>query len=124
MSMFEKASRLKLRFTYKGLCSVEDLWDLPLQALDKIYRDLNSQKKEQSEVSLLNKVSKEDELLALKMNIVKYVVETLMQEQREKEEAASRKAKKQKILGIIEEKQEENLRNKSVEELTNLVNDL
>jgi hypothetical protein len=122
--MFEKATRQKVRFNYKGLCTVEDLWDLSLQALDKIYRDLNSQKKEKDEVSLLNQQTKEEELLTLKLNLVKYVFETLMKEKQEKENEAVRAAKKQKILGIIEEKQEEDLRNKSVDELSELVNSL
>lgn len=122
--MFEKASRQKLRFNYKGLCSVEDLWDLPLEALDKIYADLNSKLKEKKEASLLRKKSQEDEVLALKMNLVKYIVETRLEEQRQKEDEAARAAKKQKVLSIIAEKQDEDLRNRPIEELEKLVNDL
>lgn len=33
MNLFEIASREKYRFPYKGLISVEDLWDLTLPGL-------------------------------------------------------------------------------------------
>ena len=37
MSNFEKASKLKLRFsTNRGELSIEDLWDLSLESLDQI----------------------------------------------------------------------------------------
>ena len=60
--MFEKASRLKLRFEYKGLCSVEELWDLSVQELDNIYKVLNSKAKAMREESLLQEKTKEDQL--------------------------------------------------------------
>ena len=53
MNIFERATRMSLRFNFKGLISVEDLWDLSLQDLDSIYKILNSKLKQSSEESLL-----------------------------------------------------------------------
>ena len=122
--MFEKASRQKIRFLHRGQCSVEDLWDLPLTALDSIFKGLNAQSKAQKEESLLATKSQADEVLALQIAIVKRVVEVRLAEQAERQSAADKAAPKQKLLGIIAEKQDAELKNMSLEELTKLVNEL
>jgi hypothetical protein len=122
--MFEKAVRLKLRFTHKGLCTVEDLWDIPLESLDRIFKELNIKLKAQKEESLLETRSKEDEILDLKIAIVKHIVEVRLSEQKARAELVAKSAKKQKLLGIIAEKQDNALRDLSVDELTKLVDEL
>lgn len=122
--MFEKASRLKIRFNCKGFCSVEDLWDLPLRSLDSIFKQLNAEFKTQKEESLLDRKSQEDEILELKISLVRHVVEVRLQEQKAREDAATKAERKQKLLGIIAEKQDADLRGMSVEELTRLVDEL
>jgi hypothetical protein len=122
--MFEKATRMKLRFTHKGLCTVEDLWDIPLEALDRIFKDLNIKIKAQKEESLLETRSKEDEILDLKIAIVKHIVEVRLSEQKARKDIAAKSEKKQKLLGIIAEKQDNALRDLSVDELTKLVDEL
>ena len=122
--MFEKAVRLKLRFNHKGLCTVEDLWDIPLESLDRIFKELNTKLKTQKEESLLENRSKEDEILDLKISIVKHIVEVRLSEQKARTDLAAKSAKKQKLLGIIAEKQDTELRDLSVDELTKLVDDL
>lgn len=123
-NIFEKASRLKLRFAHKGLCSVEDLWDLSLSALDSIYKGLNAQLKQQSEESLLATKSAADEVLSLQIEIVKHIFEVKQAEQLARQSAADKAAQKQKLLGIIAEKQETELRSMSVEDLTKMVESL
>ncbi len=122
--MFEQATRLKLRFTHKGLCSVEDLWDLSLSSLDGIFKSLNKQAKTLSEDSLLVVKSSENKILTLKINIIKYIVEVRMKEELDKTSEAKKFEKKQAILGLIKEKQYEGLRNKSIDDLQNIYKEL
>lgn len=119
--MFEKAARLKLRFPFRGQCSVEDLWDLSLKDLDFIYKSLRRQQKEQEGESLLDAKSQANEVLDLQIDIVKHIVTVKLAEKEARENEAARAERKQKILAIIESKQEDELREKSVEELEALI---
>ena len=57
--MFEKASRMKLRFnTQRGVLSVEDLWDLPLIQLDNIAKHIIDVKLQEQEDRLLESEKK------------------------------------------------------------------
>jgi len=122
--MFEKAAKLKLRFAHKGLCSVEDLYDLSVEELDSIYKGINAKLKETKEESLLETKNAADEILELKINIVKHIVVTKLAEQQARENEALMAGKKQKLLGIIADKQDEELKGKSFDELNELVNSL
>ncbi|MCP3967524.1 MAG: hypothetical protein GY718_14425 [Lentisphaerae bacterium] len=122
--MFEQASRLKLRFNYKGVHSTEDLWEMPLEALDTLFKELNAQMKTQEEESLLETRSNEDKILALKIGIIKHVVETRLREQKVRENEVEKATKKQKLLGIIAEKQDASLHDMSVEDLAKLIDEL
>ena len=54
MNIFEFAARNKMRFAFKGMLSVEDLWDLDVKNLDSIFQGLNSQLKQTKEEGLLS----------------------------------------------------------------------
>jgi hypothetical protein len=121
--MFERATRLKLRFPFKGPCTVEDLWDLSVTALDGIYKALRNAQKEMDGESLLSE-KKENATLALQVDIVKHIVTVKQAEAEDKRRLVERKAQKERILEIIAQKQDESLKGKSVEELTALLNGL
>lgn len=122
--MFETAVRNKLRFPYKGEISVEDLWDLPVPSLDSIFKKLNVQAKQANEESLLDIKSKEDEVLDLKIEIIKYIVTTKLAEEKARLNAKERKEKKQKLSAILYSKQEQELQNKSADELAAMIAEL
>lgn len=115
--MFEIAVRSKMRFPYKGQISVEDLWDLDVNALDGVFKTLNSKVKVSQEESLLQTRSKESEELMLQIEIVKHIVSVKLAEAEARKNAEVNRAKRQQILGILADKQESDLKNKTPEEL-------
>ena len=123
-NMFEVATRTKMRFPFKGMISVEDLWDLSVQNLDKVFKALNSQRKEAQEESLLNVKSSEDEVLDTQIAIVKYIVGVKLEEQAARVKAAENKEKKQKIMALMAKKDDEAMENMSKEELQRLLDEL
>jgi hypothetical protein len=128
--MFEQASRLKIRFaTPQGLLSVEDLWDLPLTAkgrhaatanLDDIAIALHTKLKN-DDVSFVTDVTKPDPKAALAFEIVKHVIKVRLDEKRQAEDAKARVDQKQKILGLMAQKEDAELAGKSLDELRALV---
>lgn len=124
MNLFEVATRSKMRFPYKGNISVEDLWDLPLAALDSVFKTLNAQIKQTKEESLLSTKTKEDETLEMQIEIVKHVVSVKLTEKAARESALEKKEKKQKIMQIMAAKQDEALQNASMDDLQKMLNEL
>lgn len=119
--MFEKAARLKLRFNFKGAIGVEELWDLSLQNLDLIYKDLMSKAKLLTEDSLLESKTPEQELVDLRLEIVKHIFQAKQEENKTRLLKAEQTKQKERIMGIIADKQDEQLRQMPVEELMKLV---
>ena len=122
--MFEFATRTKMRFPFKGMVSVEDLWDLSVRDLDGVFKTLNAQIKKSQEESLLATKTKEDETLAIQIEIVKHIVKTKLDEAETAKQSKELKEKKQKIMEIIAAKQDESLHNASVEELQAMLDNL
>lgn len=129
--MFDKATRMKLRYdTSQGRLSVEDLWDLPLitntnkLSLDLIARDLHTQLKNAEDISFVIKGNKTNEVLQLKFDIVKYVIDVKLVEKEQQEQAKLNKDKKQQILDVISKKENEQLSGFSLEELKKMADNL
>ncbi len=129
--MFEKASRRKLRFpSPKGLLSVEDLWDLPLTSntgkanLDDIAKTLFAAMKE-TEISFVAPAKTEsDSDSKLAFEIVKRVIDVRLAENAAAAVAADNRKRKQLILDIIAQKQNEQLLGSSLEDLQKLADSL
>lgn len=130
--MFEQATRLKLRYsTTVGMIEIEDLWDLALTSttgrpnLDDVARALHRQlKSDDTNVSFVNTEAKPNAELQLAFDIVKHVIDVRVAERKKANEAQARAEQKQKILGIIAERRDEDLKGKPLEDLERMVNEL
>lgn len=115
--MFESAARGKYRFPFKGQVTVEDLWDLSPKDLDSIFKTLNAQSKKANEESLLASKSATDVVLDTKIEIVRYIVGVKLAEAEREKVAKENREKKQRLAELIADKQDAELREKSVAEL-------
>lgn len=116
--MFEKASRLKLRYKIgSGIVNTEDLWDLSLENLDSLAKSLNKSLKEASEESFIQKKTSANSALELKFELVKFVIKTKLEEAEKVKTASEKRAKKQLLMEIIAKKELEGLSSKSADEL-------
>lgn len=128
--MWIEALSKKIRFEYKGKISIEDLFDLSLNELDEIYRNLKKELDEYQQYSadsLLDKDVENDEAydeLQLKIDVVTAVFNHLKKQQEELQKKISLQNQRDKILGIIADKQDEELTNKSISELKEILNNL
>ena len=128
--LYKKAAQVKLRIqTCKGLLSVEDIWGLSLANLDASIRSLapavkNTQTAD-SDLDFLSSnsetKSEETSLLELSFEILKDVYMTKKEEANAKAKARETKEFNQKIMSLIAEKQENSLKDKSVEELMAMI---
>ena len=124
-TIFEKASRQKTRFPYRGMCSAEDLWDLPVGELDGIFKSLNAELRTKSEESLLDDqndmVSSE---LEMRVAIIRHIVHVKLVDAAAAEQEVARGQKKARIMAILADKQDEGLVAMSEEELAGMLEDL
>lgn len=123
-NIFEYAVRNKVRFPFRGMISVEDLWDLSLTNLDSIYKTLNKQVKQSEEESLLKTKTNVDTELEVQIAIVKHIVSVKLAEQEAREKAAAQKAQKQKIMAVIAAKEDAALQDASIDDLKKMLDGL
>ncbi|HXJ61960.1 MAG TPA: hypothetical protein VNU68_35430 [Verrucomicrobiae bacterium] len=118
--MFEKATRLKLRFeSSHGPLLAEDLWDLPLKSLDNLAVGLK-RSLETDTTSFINE-RKPDETVQLRFDIAKHVIDVRLNEAQQAKDAKDRAQKKQQILGILATRENAKLEGASEDELRALL---
>lgn len=116
-TLFVMATRRKFRFPFKGLISVEDLWDLSVKNLDTIFKALNAEARQANEDSLLATKSTADKELESKIEIIKFIVKVKQDEAAQRLVVAANKEQQRRIDEIIAAKQDQKLQDMSIEDL-------
>lgn len=113
MNTFEYVTRNKLRFpSTKGELTVEQLWDVPLRSrddfnLNTIAKAANKAWKDISEESFVEtKKTVVHERLEMVFEVVKYVIDVKLAEEKAAEKKAENAKEKARLLEILAEKQD------------------
>ena len=118
MNIFEQASKRSLRFnTAVGILSTEDLWNLVLTDLDTLAVSLKKTVDDTSVLSFINTTKKTNTDLILRFEIAKRIIEVRLAAQVKAANAKARKEERAKIMEIIDGKQDDALRKKSITSL-------
>lgn len=129
-SLYKQATKENWLFeSGNGALNVNDLWNLPLTSknnrpnLDDVARRLYNAIKETEDISFVNNsgLSASNTLLQQRLELVKDVIATRQAENEARNSERERQARNARIREILAEKQEDSLKNMSVEELQSLL---
>ena len=132
MNEYKLATQNKFRYaTPIGNISTEDLWDLELTnehgkkqiSLNAIAKSIAKELKEINEEDFVQIKPKSDitAILEAKLAIVKDIITSKIEREKQKSDENNRKERNAKILEIIAEKQNNALASKSIDELMELM---
>lgn len=121
--MYKQAAMKKFRFeTPQGYATIEDLFDLPLTSkrsanLNDIAIGLYQRIQGEHTISFVGDTPSASNQLTTMLELVKDVIATRKEELARRTKAAENAVAKQKIMAIIEQKNDAALSEKSIEEL-------
>ena len=127
MNIWLECLRRKIRFSYNGSqqISAEDLFELDAKELQSIYRMYSKEYKDCTEDVLdVSIESEEAENALIKRDIVRNVYTVILTEKMAIQHAREKEATRQEILAIMAEKQKDELKDLSIEELQERLDNL
>ena len=127
MNIWLECLRRKIRFSYNGSqqISAEDLFELDAKELQSIYRMYSKEYKDCTEDVLDASIeSEEAENALIKRDIVRNVYTVILAEKMAIQNAREKEATRQEILAIMAEKQKDELKDLSIEELQEKLDNL
>ena len=120
MNIWLECLRRKIRFDYNGKQQInaEDLFELNAKELQSIYRLYSKEYRDCTEDVLDTSIeSVEAENALIKRDIVRAVYTVILAEQMAKQDAIEKEETRQEILAVMAEKQKDELKELSIEEL-------
>lgn len=124
-NLFIRATRQKLRFkTPVGRVGVEDLWDLSLEQLNTLAKQLNKAVKEVEEPDFLAEEKPKSVEEKLSFDVVLYILNQKKTEKDAAMQAAETKRKKARLLDALARKQDASIDAMSEDELKKAIEEL
>ena len=117
MNVWLECIRKKIRFNYKGLISAEDLFDLSVSDLQGIYRMYAKEYDDLTQYQLDDSIDEGATDALIQRDIVREVYTVKLAEKMARQNAQAKEETRQEILSIMAEKQKDDLKNLSMEEL-------
>lgn len=117
MNVWLECIRKKIRFNYKGLISAEDLFDLSVSDLQGIYRMYAKEYNDLTQYQLDDSIDEGATDVLIQRDIVREVYTVKLAEKMARQNAQAKEETRQEILSIMAEKQKDDLKNLSMEEL-------
>lgn len=124
MNIFEQASRKSLTFqTVRGVISTNELWTIPLQSksgfdLDNIAKSVARELKAMDEESFVEtNTNPAKGLAALRLEILKHIIGVKQEENLARKNAAANAEMRERLLGVLAEKQADELKHLTKEEI-------
>jgi len=132
MGIFADATKAKIRFTTGlGNLTTEDLWDLPLSetpsqatCLDSIAQHVNQDLTASKQESFVKARTTVNIIAKLKMDVILEIIRVKLDELGERVRRDEMKRKRDRIIEIIANKEDDSLQNKSLASLRKLVDEL
>ncbi len=117
-TLFVTAARKKFRFeTTKGGLNTEDLFDLSLETLDAIAVNLDKKVESGGKKSFIGKRDTSTSENETKLEVVKFVIQTKMEEAETRKTRAEKASQKEFLTSLLEKKRMAQLEGLSVEEI-------
>jgi len=118
MSVFKEAGKQCLRFSStNGTLTVEDLWHMNINDLDSMAINYRKQLVEHGEESFISETKTKDVNLQLRFDITKAIIEERLDDLDKKEKKEASRVKNNKIMELIVAKEDDSLKESSIEEL-------
>jgi hypothetical protein len=123
-NLFKKATKEAWKFaTPKGQLTVIGLWALTLEQLDKVAVQLFDEA-QSKKVSFLKKTTTEGKHSQEKLDLVLEIIDTKQDEIAKQMRAKEIKEEKQRLLALLEKKEQEELEGLSKEEILKMLNSI